>query len=168
MKVYYKFFLIILFYFPLNAHSNENISIVDVDKLFSDSDKGKIIISQLNELKKNNEIEIKKKEEIIIKLDQDIKSKKNLINEDELNTMISEMNNLLKDIKNYKDNFFKDYEKIKNEQLTVFFNDISPIIEQYMIKNSIEIIIDKKNIFIANQNNEITNDLLKIINKEIK
>ena len=168
MKVYYKFFLIILFYFPLYAHSNENISIVDVDKLFSDSDKGKIIISKLNELKKNNEIEIKKKEEIIIKLDQDIKSKKNLINEDELNTMISEMNNLLKDIKNYKDNFFKDYEKIKNEQLTVFFNDISPIIEQYMIKNSIEIIIDKKNIFIANQNNEITNDLLKIINKEIK
>jgi len=37
-----------------------------------------------------------------------------------------------------------------------------------MINNSINIILDKKNVFITNQNNDITDDLLNIINKKIK
>jgi len=122
----------------------------------------------LNEIKKDNEAELKKKEEEIIKLDKDIQSKKNLVKEDELNKMISNMNNLLNNIKSYRDNYLNNYEKIKNEQLTLFFNDVSPLIEQYMINNSINIILDKKNVFITNQNNDITDDLLNIINKKIK
>ena len=37
-----------------------------------------------------------------------------------------------------------------------------------MDKNSIDIVIDKKNIFIAKTDKDITNDILEIINKEIK
>jgi len=37
-----------------------------------------------------------------------------------------------------------------------------------MKKNSIDIIIDKKNIFMAKSNNDITNDILEIINTKIK
>lgn len=161
-------FIINILFFPSYSYSIENITIVDVDKLFSNSEKGKKIISNLNEIKKDNEAELKKKEEEIIRLDKDIQSKKNLVKEDELNKMISNMNNLLNNIKSYRDNYLNNYEKIKNEQLTLFFNDVSPLIEQYMINNSIKIILDKKNVFIANQNNDITDDLLKIINKEIK
>ena len=168
MRFYYKCLLLIFFFFPSYSYSIENITIVDVDKLFSNSEKGKKIISNLNEIKKDNEAELKKKEEEIIRLDKDIQSKKNLVKEDELNKMISNMNNLLNNIKSYRDNYLNNYEKIKNEQLTLFFNDVSPLIEQYMINNSIKIILDKKNVFIANQNNDITDDLLKIINKEIK
>jgi len=168
MRFYYKCLLLIFFFFPSYSYSIENITIVDVDKLFSNSEKGKKIISNLNEIKKDNEAELKKKEEEIIRLDKDIQSKKNLVKEDELNKMILNMNNLLNNIKSYRDNYLNNYEKIKNEQLTLFFNDVSPLIEQYMINNSIKIILDKKNVFIANQNNDITDDLLKIINKEIK
>lgn len=168
MKYFNRFLLLIFLLQPFNSYSNEELFIVDVDKLFSMSNKGKLIISKLNEFKNNSELEIKKKEEIIINLDKDIKSKKNLIKEEELNKMISNMNNLLKDIKIFKDDYLKNYEKIKNDQLTIFFNDVSPIIEKFMSDNSIKIIIDKKNIFIADQNNDITDDLLIIINNEIK
>ena len=37
-----------------------------------------------------------------------------------------------------------------------------------MDKNSIDIVIDKKNIFIAKTDKDITKDILEIINKEIK
>lgn len=168
MKYFFKFFLLLSLLFPINSYSNENIAIVDVDLLFSKSKKGQIIISKLNEIKNNNEIEIKKKEEIILNLDKNIKLKKNLINENELNKMVSEMNILLKDIKSFRDGYLNEYENIKNEQLSLFFNEISPIIEKYIATNSIKIVIDKKNIFIADQKNDITQDLLKIINDKIK
>ena len=45
---------------------------------------------------------------------------------------------------------------------------ISPIINEYMEKNSIGILIEKKNIFIAKSNYDITENVLEIINKQIK
>ena len=47
-----------------------------------------------------------------------------------------------------------------------FLKKLIQYIEKYMEKNSIDIIIDKKNIFIGNKSNyDITNDLIKLINK---
>ena len=37
-----------------------------------------------------------------------------------------------------------------------------------MDQNSIDMIIDKKNIYIAKKNFDITNDILELVNKEIK
>ncbi len=47
-------------------------------------------------------------------------------------------------------------------------NKINPIIKNYMDQNSIDMIIDKKNIYIAKKNFDITNDILELVNKEIK
>ena len=42
---------------------------------------------------------------------------------------------------------------------------ITPIVKQYMEENKIGIVIDKKNIFIANSDQDITNDIIKLLNK---
>ena len=43
---------------------------------------------------------------------------------------------------------------------------IRPIIEDYIKKNSISMVFNQKNLFIANKKYDITKDILKIINKE--
>jgi len=45
---------------------------------------------------------------------------------------------------------------------------INPIIEKYMADNSIYILMDKKNIFIANNNYDITKKLIELIDNQIK
>ena len=47
-------------------------------------------------------------------------------------------------------------------------NLINPIIQEYMQNNSISIILDKKNIYIANKNYDISNNLIELINKKLK
>ena len=47
-------------------------------------------------------------------------------------------------------------------------NLINPIIEKYMNDQSIDILLDKKNIFIAKSNHDITQNIIDIIDKEIK
>ena len=49
-----------------------------------------------------------------------------------------------------------------------FLNLINPIIEKYMNDNSIHILIDKKNVFIANNEYDITNNLIELIDNQIK
>ena len=56
----------------------------------------------------------------------------------------------------------------KNKELNEFLKLINPIIQEYMKEKSIDIIIHKKNIFMAKSNNDITKDILEIINTKIK
>ena len=56
----------------------------------------------------------------------------------------------------------------RNEEILRFFNLINPIIENVMEKNSIGILIEKKNIFIAKSNYDITSIVIDEINKNIK
>ena len=56
----------------------------------------------------------------------------------------------------------------KNKELEEFLKLINPIIQEYMEEKSIDIIIHKKNIFMAKSKNDITKDILNIVNKKIK
>ena len=56
----------------------------------------------------------------------------------------------------------------RNKNIMNFLNLINPIIEKYMNDNSIHILIDKKNVFIANKDYDITNNLIELINNQIK
>ena len=49
-----------------------------------------------------------------------------------------------------------------------FISLINPLIQEYMEKNSIDIVIDKKHIFIAKSDHDITKDILEIVNNKIK
>ena len=42
------------------------------------------------------------------------------------------------------------------------------MIENYISENNIKVVIDKKNIFIANKKNNITDDIVKIINEKLE
>ena len=42
---------------------------------------------------------------------------------------------------------------------------ISPIIENYIIEKSITIVLNKKNIFIASKEYDITSDIINIVDK---
>ena len=53
---------------------------------------------------------------------------------------------------------------LKEKKLANFLKKINPIIQDYMKKNSIEIVLDEKQIFIGLNSNDITNDIITLIN----
>ena len=75
----------------------------------------------------------------------------------------------LKKVNIYSKNKIDEIEKLKqtrNKEVKNLLKQINPIIENYMDNNSISIIIDKKNVYIANIEYDITNKLIEIINKK--
>ena len=163
------FFCLLFIFFNFSySVADTKIAYIDLDNIFQKSNHGKKIISKLNEINNKNISNIKVKENEIIELDKEVKIKKNLITQNDLNLMISDLNNKVSDLKIYRDNLIKNYEESKNNEIKEFFTRINPILQDYMRKNSIDFILDKKNIFIATKNNDITDIILELINNNIK
>ena len=65
----------------------------------------------------------------------------------------------------------KEFDKLKKkrkEEILKVLDIINPIIEEYIKNNSIIIVLDKKNIYIADTNYDISNILIELINNKIK
>ena len=74
----------------------------------------------------------------------------------------------LKELEAKKIKTINEINKKRQKELNDFLSLINPLIQEYMEKNSIDIVIDKKNIFIAKSENDITKDILEIVNNKIK
>ena len=170
MRIFKLFFLIIYFFLILTklSYSNDKIAILDIDSLLERTVYGKNIINELNIINEKN-LQSLKKIETKIKLDQEsLKSQRNLLSEEELNIKINKLNSDIKEFQIKKKTLVNDFNKKKNDKLDQFFKIILPEIEKYINENNINLVLDKKNIFIANRNNNITDEVVKIIDEKLK
>lgn len=161
---------IFIFFFLINltnSHANDGVFFLDIDYIVNNSNSGKIIIKKLQDLNsKNNSILNKQGEEIKL-LEDEIAKVKNVISEEELQKKVK---NLKKNISLYRSNKKKildDFNVLKKKELENFFEKITPFIEEFMNIKSIKIIFDKKNIFIANANYDITDELIKFLDEKL-
>ncbi len=157
------FSLILLFNFS-TVFAQDNVYFLDLDYMLNNSNLGKIVVEKIKKINSQNIEELREKENELKKLESDISTKKNIISEDELNKMVNDLKkkvNLYKSIKNEKVN---NINKVRNNEFKMFFEKITPYIEEFMQKNSITIILDKKNIFIADTNYDITQKLVDFLN----
>ena len=60
-----------------------------------------------------------------------------------------------------------EFKKIRQENISNFFQKINPIIQSYLDQNSINILLDRKNVFMGSVNSDITNEIIKIINNQL-
>ena len=166
-----KNFLFILILLSLSINSSkaeDKISYIDIDYVLANTNVGKKL---LNTLKKEEELKIikfKSDDEKFKNEEKKLLSKKNLISKEELN---KELKLLQVEFQKYNKEKIKEVDKLKikrNKNIVNFLNIINPIIEKYMTDNSIYMIIDKKNVFIASKEYDITDKLIEVIDNQIK
>ena len=165
-----KFFLIIIF-FSLTINflkADEKVFYIDIDYLMTNTVAGKEL---LNLLKKEEEIKINKfksNDDSFRNEEKKILAKKNLISKEEIE---NELKILQVKFQKYRKEKIKEVDEFKikrNRNIANFLSLINPIIEKYMTDNSIYMLIDKKNVFIANKDYDITNNLIELIDNQIK
>ncbi len=122
------FLLGIFFLLPFNALSNQ-ISIVDINFLLKNSEKGKKLQKEIDKLNLNQRNIFEKKQKELRKIS------------------IQEMN------------------KKKSNMIAKLIKEINEILINYSKEKNITTIIDKKNVIITKSENDITKDILLILNK---
>ena len=162
------FILIVFFSFINSSHSQDKIVYINLDYLVSNTKAGKIIIDNL---KKSKNIALSKFEEKgkeLKELEDSLNKQKNILSKEDLKKKIT---NLSKEISIYnrdREKIINDFNTKKIDEFSKFFKKITPIIENYVKENNISFVLDKKNIFLANKQKDITNEIVKIIDSKIK
>ncbi len=165
-----KLNILILFIFFINfslPHAAEKLAFIDLDKVLKNSNLGKSLLKDIEDLNKKNINELKNKEAELKKDEADINKKKNIISEDEFNKEVNILKEKIIKFREQKNKMVAVFEKKKTEDLNDFFSKISPIIQNYMDQNSIDILLERKNVFIGKNNSDITNIIIVEINKKL-
>jgi len=163
------FYILIFLSLSINVLKAENkVSYIDIDYVLMNTLAGK---SLLNTLKKEEESKINKyklDDEIFKNKEKKILAKKNLISKEEISKQMKILQVEFQEYKKEKINEIDKFKQKKNRNILDFLNLINPIIEKYMVDNSISILLDKKNVFIASKDYEITYNLIELIDNQIK
>ena len=170
MKSLKKFFLIftLFFLFLVNTYSNEPIAYVDIDFIIKNSNIGKKSLEKINNLNKENIKNLKKKENVLKNLEIEIANKKNIISKEAFDKEVVIFKEKIVSFKNDQKKIIKDFNDYKKKEIDEVFKTISPIINLYMENKSVKILFDAKNIFMARNDLNLTNEVLKEINKKIE
>ena len=87
-----------------------------------------------------------------------------MISKIEFEKEVTNLNNKISDFNNQKKTMVEELTNIKNKELNLFFENIKPVVQNYMNENSIDMIVNSKNIFMGNNKSDITTDLIEKIN----
>ena len=101
-------------------------------------------------------------------IEDDIKKKKNIISKDEFENEVIRLRQNIKKFKNYKNKLVTEIENKTNNDIKEFFTKVNPIIQNYMDNNSIDILLERKNVFMSKNSSDITEKLIIEINKKFK
>ncbi len=165
-KILISIFLFILIASPV--FSSEKIVYLDVEKIMQESLAGKSIIAQLKKKRESSISKFKSREKGIFDKEKKLISQKNVLSKEEFESKLKDLRN---DISKYQ----KDRSKTSNEitksrvkASTRLISKLTPILEEYSKKNSIRIIVQKKNIVMGKKEDDITKDILELINQKVK
>ena len=167
IKKFTTIFIVLLTTITL-AQSQENIVYLDLDIIVSTSKPGKLLIEKLEKSKKAALSKFEKKEKELKKIEEEINKQKNIVSEEELKKKLVEFRNEISTFRNDREKVINDFNKKKVQQFQEFFKKITPIIEKYASEKNIDIILDRKNVFVASKKKDITQDIIDLINSKVK
>ena len=158
----------IFFTFINVSISKENIAFVNVDYLIKNSNIGKKLLANINDKDKKNLDNLKKKNKILQDLESSIKKKKNVISDEAYNKEVIDFKKKFQEFSKEKNEIVKEFNIYKKSEIENIFKKINPIINNYMEENSVNLLFDSKNIFMGAKKLNLTDDILKKINNELK
>jgi len=165
----FKLILLVIFFNSISSLSNaNNIAYVNLDNILQNSNLGKKTLIRIDQKKNIEQKKINEREDNIKLLELEIKNKQKIISQDEFNKELSKLKKRINDFQLYKKQVYNNFEKLKNDEITIFFDQINPYVQDYLSKNSIDILFNNKNIVIGKDSLDITDKLINIINKSIK
>ncbi len=170
MRILKKFItiFIVLFIFISNSYTQDQIVYLDLDNVVSNTKAGKLILKKLEKSKDTALSKFKNKEQELKKIENEINKQKNIISDEELKKKLFEFRKELTVFRNERQKVINEFNQKKKLEFNEFFKKITPIIENYVSEKNIDMVLDKKDIFVANKKKDITQEIIKIIDIKVK
>ena len=167
MKKFFLSIFIIITLFTNAAFCEEKILFIDMDRVISTSNSGVSILEQLNKVNKKNILFFNKEEKIFKEKELKLISQKNIISETDFNSKVKKLKTEIKDYNKEKNKIINNFKKLKADNINKLSMSINKILVEYSADNSISFILQKKNLIIGKTELDITDKIIKIVNKKV-
>jgi len=168
MKSFFIKFFVLFFLYTSLSYSSEKIVYLDVDFILANSDKGKIILSNLENKNKENIKILQSKEKILKDEETQIIKQKNIISEVSYKEKVNKLKSKIDTFKMDKDKLVKNFNQLRQQEINKFIKLVDQILGEYVEKNAIDLVLNKKDILMGKNKYNITNEILEIVNKSNK
>jgi len=167
MKKFFLSIFVIITLFTKTAFCEEKILFIDMDRVISTSNSGVSILEQLNKINKENIIFFNKEEKIFKEKEVKLISQKNIISETDFNSKVKKLKTEINDYNQEKNKIINNFKKLKADNTNKLSMSINKILVEYSVDNSISFILQKKNLIIGKTELDITDKIIKIVNKKV-
>jgi Skp family chaperone for outer membrane proteins len=168
MKILRSSILVIFLLFTNQAFSEQKIAFIDMDRVISTSKSGSSILKQLTDLNNKNLDFLKKEEKKFKEKETKLISQKNIISETDFKNKVDELKSEIKVYNQNRNKILADFNKLKVDNTNNFLKLINPILVKFSNDKEISIILQKKDLVVAKTQLDITDDVIKIVNSEVK
>ena len=159
--------LFTLFYLNTNAVA-EIPYFVDFKYILNESTAGKKAQNFLKNKLENGLKNLKEKEKKIQEEEIKIIEQKKIISAEEYKKKVSELRKKVSKLQKERVTMLETVAKQRSEARNTLLKNLNPIIRDYMKEKKIRMVIDKKSILLADENLDITNEIIAELNKKLK
>lgn len=164
----HKYFLLFIIFFFLNtsfSFGSGKTAFIDLDVVIKQSNIGKEMLTKVEKLNNENIEQLKIKQEKLKAFEDQIKKKQNISSSEEITKEIELLKKKVKQYNDEKNILVSKFKNFKQKEIEILMSKINPIIQNHMKENSIEILLDSKNVFIGDVNSDLTEIIINKINE---
>ncbi len=163
-KIIIYLFLLNLFF--LNAKAE--IAFIDLNLILNSSEVGKYLNAHINKIKNDNIHKYKEIEKKLLDKEKTLIAQQNILDSSEFEKKFSALAKEVNKYKAEKKLSVDNLNKIKIDNTKKILTVLNPIITEYVELNSISLVIPKKNIIIGKKDLDITGEIIKKLNINLK
>ena len=168
MKKFFLSIFAIIILFTNQVFSEQKIAFIDMDRVISTSKSGSSILKQLTDLNNKNLDFLKKEEKKFKEKETKLISQKNIISETDFKNKVNELKSEIKNYNQNRNKMLADFNKLKIDNTNNLLKLINPILVKFSNDKEIAIILQKKDLVVAKTQLDITDEVIKIVNSEVK
>ena len=158
-----SFFLI---FCNINAYTSEP-HFIDLKFILNQSTAGKKAQDSLKKKLANGNSAIKSKEKKIQEEEAQIIKQKKVLSPEEYKKKVNELRKKVADIQKERKKLLDSIAIERSKSRSILLKNINPIMQDYMKKNNVRIIVDKNSVLLADEKLDITDEILNTLNKKL-
>mgnify|MGYP001277689931 CR=1 FL=1 len=164
--------IIILFLFQLtnifSLASANDVYFINLKKVLNESKAGSGAQEKLLKEYENQDKKFKGEGNALKKQETELIAQKKTFSPEEYKKKVSALRKKNVDFQKRRRTASSDFVKKKNNARNELLKSLNPILQKYMNENNIMMIMNEKNIILANSKIDLTNIIIDLLNKELK
>ena len=112
--------------------------------------------------------QIQQKEKSLLEEEKKIIQQKKVIKPEEYKKKVEELRKKVSSLQNERNKLLETTAKKRSKARSELLKNLNPIIKEFMQEKKIRMVVDKKSLLLADQNLDITNDIMERLNKKLK